>query len=167
MQQDADDMVGKLVITLSPHTSCGVLGRIIGFTKANVGFAHPYTISARRRNCDGDEDTTMLLLDALINFSREYLPQTVGGTMDTPLILTLNLKPEEVDDEVHAMETVENYGLDFYDKTLTNPSPSEVKPSSVEDRLGKPEIYQNLGFTHGILMACYCRFAKEEHLYNA
>ncbi len=143
-----DDMVGKLVITLSPHTSCGVLGRVIGFTKANVGFAHPYTISARRRNCDGDEDTTMLLLDALINFSREYLPQTVGGTMDTPLILTLNLKPEEVDDEVFAMETVEDYGLEFYDKTLNYPYPSEVKPASVEDRLGKPEIYSNIGFTH-------------------
>ncbi len=144
-----DDMVGKLVITLSPHTSCGVLGRIIGFTKANVGFAHPYTISARRRNCDGDEDTTMLLLDALINFSREYLPQTVGGTMDTPLILTLNLKPEEVDEEVFAMETVEDYGLEFYDKTLSYPYPSELKPGSVEDRLGKPEIYSNIGFTHG------------------
>lgn len=144
-----DDLVGKLVITLSPHTSCGVLGRVIGFTKANVGFAHPYTISARRRNCDGDEDTTMLLLDALINFSREYLPQTVGGTMDTPLILTLNVKPEEVDDEVHAMEAVDNYGIDFYDKTFGYPYPSEVKPSSVEDRLGKEGIYHDIGFTHG------------------
>lgn len=143
-----EDLIGNLVITLSPHTSCGVLGRIIGFTRANVGFAHPYTISARRRNCDGDEDTTMLLLDALINFSREYLPQTVGGTMDTPLILTLNIKPEEVDDEVHAMETVERYGLEFYDKTLAYAIPSEVKLSLVEDRLGSKEIYYGLGFSH-------------------
>ncbi|EQD43232.1 protein containing DNA polymerase II large subunit DP2, partial [mine drainage metagenome] len=58
-----NDLVGKLVITLSPHTSCGVTNRIIGFTDANVGFAHPYVICARRRNCDGDEDSTMLLLD--------------------------------------------------------------------------------------------------------
>ena len=143
------DMVGKLMITLSPHTSCGVLNRVIGFTRANVGLAHPYIISARRRNCDGDEDTTMLLLDALINFSREYLPQTVGGTMDTPLILTLNVKPEEVDDEVHAMETVDKYGLDFYEKTMNYPYPSEVRPGIVEDRLGKPEIYQGIKFTHG------------------
>ncbi len=146
--QDAKDMVGKLVITLSPHTSCGVLGRIIGFTDANIGFAHPYTISARRRNCDGDEDTTMLLLDALINFSRDYLPQTVGGTMDTPLILTINVKPEEVDDEVHVMETVDSYPLEFYEKTYLNSPPSEVKISSVEDRLNTKDIYQGLIFSH-------------------
>ncbi len=146
---DWKDMVGRLVITLSPHTSCGVLGRIIGFTDVNVGFAHPYTISARRRNCDGDEDTTMLLLDALLNFSRNYLPQTVGGTMDTPLILTLNVKPEEVDDEVHVMETVEKYPLEFYEKTYTNAAPSEVKISSVEDRLNTPSIFSGLVFSHG------------------
>lgn len=144
-----NDMLGKLVITLSPHTSCGVLNRIIGFTSANVGFAHPYTISARRRNCDGDEDTTMLLLDAMINFSREYLPQTVGGTMDTPLILTINVKPEEVDDEVHAMETVEKYPLDFYEKTYSKSSPAEVKISCVEDRLNKDSIFSGIMFTHG------------------
>ncbi len=144
-----NDMIGKLVITLSPHTSCGVLNRIIGFTDASVGFAHPYTVTARRRNCDGDEDTTMLLLDALINFSRDYLPQTVGGTMDTPLILTLNVKPEEVDDEVHVMETVERYPLEFYDKTYTYAYPSEAKVPCVEDRLGKAEIYFDIGFTHG------------------
>src|SRR5208283_5843911 len=102
----------------SPHTSAGVLGRIAGFTDAHVGFAHPYVISARRRNCDGDEDTTMLLLDALINFSRSYLPVTIGGTMDAPLILTIRVVPEEVDDEVHAMEVTNGYGLQFYDKTL-------------------------------------------------
>ena len=145
----ANDMVGKLVITLSPHTSCGVLNRIIGFTDANIGFAHPYTISARRRNCDGDEDTTMLLLDALINFSREYLPQTVGGTMDTPLILTLNVKPEEVDDEVHVMEAVDRYPLEFYEKTYAGSPPSEVKIGAVEDRLNTERIFSGILFTHG------------------
>ncbi len=147
--QTMDDMIGKLVITLSPHTSCGVLNRIIGFTDASVGFAHPYTITARRRNCDGDEDTTMLLLDALVNFSREYLPQTVGGTMDTPLILTLNVKPEEVDDEVHVMETVEQYPIEFYEKTFAYTPPSEAKVSCIEDRLEKPEAFFGIGFTHG------------------
>ena len=145
---DVNDMVGRLVITLSPHTSCGVLNRIIGFTDANIGFAHPYTISARRRNCDGDEDTTMLLLDALINFSRNYLPQTVGGTMDTPLILTLNVKPEEVDDEVHVMETVERYPPEFYEKTYANSSPSEIKIGCVEDRLNTKDIFSGIMFTH-------------------
>ncbi len=145
-----DELIGQSVITLSPHTSCGVLGRIIGFTEAHVGFAHPYTITARRRNCDGDEDTTMLLLDALVNFSRKYLPVTIGGTMDAPLILTINILPEEVDDEVHDMEVVQNYGLAFYDKTMASPSaaPSEVTLELVRNRLGKRTVYQGLSFTH-------------------
>ncbi|MCL5405050.1 MAG: DNA polymerase II large subunit [Candidatus Marsarchaeota archaeon] len=142
------DLVGQYVITLSPHTSAGVLARIIGFTDASVGFAHPYLVSARRRNCDGDEDTTMLLVDALINFSKRYMPTTVGGTMDAPLILTVNVKPEEVDDEVHSMEVVERYGLDFYDKTFSYPAPGEVKVEVVADRLGKDSAYKGINFTH-------------------
>ncbi len=143
-----DDLIGNYVITLSPHTSAGVVGRIIGFTDANVGFAHPYYISARRRNCDGDEDTTMLLMDALLNFSKHYLPITIGGTMDAPLILTVNVKPEEVDDEVHNMEIIRNYTKDFYDKTFEYPPPSEVKVKIVEDELNTSDIYSHLEFTH-------------------
>ncbi len=143
-----DDLVGHFVITLSPHTSCGVLGRIIGFTNAHVGLAHPYTISARRRNCDGDEDTTMLLLDGLINFSKRYLPVTIGGTMDAPLILTLHVLAEEVDDEAHAMDATAKYGINFYNKTFSYPSPSEVTVELVGNRLGTEKIYKNISFSH-------------------
>jgi len=146
--ESVQDLVGHMVITLSPHTSSGVLGRIIGFTNSSVGLAHPYTISARRRNCDGDEDTTMLLLDALVNFSREYLSTSVGGTMDAPLILTVKIAPEEVDDEVHAMEIASSYGLDFYNKTLSYASPSEVKVELVANRLGTESVSSGLMFTH-------------------
>ncbi len=147
--EDVNGLLGQNVITLSPHTSCGVLGRIIGFTEANVGFAHPYTISARRRNCDGDEDTTMLLLDGLINFSKAYLPTTIGATMDAPLILTPNVMPEEVDDEVHATEVCESFPLEFYNKTLDSTSTAEINIESVKDRLQKKdERFKNLRFTH-------------------
>ncbi len=142
-----NDLIGHLAITLSPHTSCGVTNRIIGFTDANVGFAHPYVICARRRNCDGDEDSTMLLLDALVNFSREYHPSSTGGTMDIPIILTVNVKPEEVDDEVHAMECVPGYPLEFYRKAYEKVSPSEVKLEIVESRLNSKSIYSNIMFT--------------------
>ena len=144
----AQDLVGKLVLTLAPHTSCAVLNRVVGFTDANVGFAHPYTICARRRNCDGDEDTTMLLLDALINYSKAYLPTNIGGTMDEPLLLATRVAPEEVDDEVHAMEVVGAYTLEFYEKTLAGSPPSEAKMELVENRLGSKSIYDNLRFTH-------------------
>ncbi len=144
-----EELLGHCVVTLSPHTSCGVLCRIIGFTDANVGFAHPYTITARRRNCDGDEDTTMLLLDALINFSKHYLPSTIGGTMDAPIILTANVHPEEVDDEVWDMEVAESYSKEFYDKTLERAMPGELSIERVSSRLNTEAAFGNLMFTHG------------------
>ncbi len=50
------DLIGKLVIGLAPHTSAGVLGRLVGFTNASVGYAHPFFHAAKRRNCfHGDE----------------------------------------------------------------------------------------------------------------
>ncbi|MCL4383774.1 DNA polymerase II large subunit [Candidatus Marsarchaeota archaeon] len=143
-----DDLIGHFVITLSPHTSCGVLGRIIGFTDANIGLAHPYMISARRRNADGDEDSTLLLLDGLLNFSKSYLPSSIGGTMDAPLILTINIIPEEVDDEVWNMETIKEYNMDFYEKTMNHASPGEAVVECVGNRLGSDKIYENLYFTH-------------------
>jgi DNA polymerase II large subunit len=146
--KDRNDLVGHLGVGLSPHTSCGVLSRIIGFTKANVGYAHPYLISARRRNCDGDEDSCMLLMDALLNFSPSFLPASRGGTMDAPIVLTVILDPKEIDDEVHAMECVSGFPLSFYQGALAGKSPGEVEVEQIRSRLGKPEQFYNINFTH-------------------
>ena len=78
---DRADLVGELVFGMAPHTSAAVVGRIVGFTSAAVGYAHPYFHAAKRRNCDGDEDCVMLLMDGLLNFSREYLPDQRGGSV--------------------------------------------------------------------------------------
>ncbi|MFB6271195.1 MAG: type III effector protein, partial [Halobacterium sp.] len=48
---ERDDLVGELVFGMAPHTSAAVVGRIIGFTSAAVGYAHPYFHAAKRRNC--------------------------------------------------------------------------------------------------------------------
>jgi DNA polymerase II large subunit len=101
-------------------------------------------------NCDGDEDALFLLLDAFLNFSKKFLPDKRGGQMDAPLVLTTILDPKEVDGEVHNMDTMWEYPLEFYEKTLEMPSPKEVKEfmETVEDRLGKPEQYEGIGYTH-------------------
>lgn len=99
--------------------------------------------------CDGDEDAVMLLLDALLNFSRYYLPEKRGGKMDAPLVVTTRLDPREVDSEVHNMDVVRYYPLEFYKATYELKSPKEVKViERVEDRLGKPEMYEGIKFTH-------------------
>ncbi|MDG5778631.1 DNA polymerase II large subunit, partial [Haloarculaceae archaeon H-GB1-1] len=48
---DRDELVGELVFGMAPHTSAATVGRVIGFTTAAVGYAHPYFHAAKRRNC--------------------------------------------------------------------------------------------------------------------
>ena len=80
-----DDLVGHLIVGLAPHTSVGIVGRIIGFAETNVCFATPIWHSAKRRDADGDADSIMLLMDSLLNFSRQFLSDKIGGLMDAPL----------------------------------------------------------------------------------
>jgi DNA polymerase II large subunit len=49
--EERDDLVGELVFGMAPHTSAAVVGRVVGFTSAAVGYAHPYFHAAKRRNC--------------------------------------------------------------------------------------------------------------------
>ncbi|MFA4956072.1 MAG: DNA-directed DNA polymerase II large subunit [Candidatus Methanoperedens sp.] len=63
--ENISDLIGELVIGLAPHTSAGVLGRLVGFTNASVGYAHPFFHAAKRRNCfHGDEKLLVLKGDS-------------------------------------------------------------------------------------------------------
>ena len=148
--KNKNDIIGHLTVIMSPHTSAGILSRLIGSTKGRVAYMHPYLVCGTRRNCDGDENCFMSLMDVLLNFSKSYLPETRGGTMDIPIVLTTVLNPKEVDDEVHVMETITKLPLEFYEKTEKFESPSSLKLELVENKLDTPEQYENLGFTHDI-----------------
>ncbi|MGD2248379.1 MAG: DNA polymerase II large subunit [Candidatus Methanofastidiosia archaeon] len=139
------DLLGHLVIGLAPHTSAGVLGRIIGSVHAKVGYAHPYFHAAKRRNCDGDEDAIMLVLDALLNFSVYYLPEKRGGKMDAPLVLTTKIDPREVDKEAHDLDIVSRYPVELYTSDFV--PPSDIPVETVKNRLGTPAQYQSFKFT--------------------
>ncbi len=145
-----DDLIGKLVIGLAPHTSAGVLGRLIGFTTASVGYAHPYFHAAKRRNCDGDEDCVMLLMDGLLNFSRSFLPDKRGGQMDAPLVLTTRIDPDEIDKEAHNIDVAFSYPLAFYEATLEYKNPKDIVKlmDTISGRLGTHAQYEGFGFTH-------------------
>ncbi|HEX9907499.1 MAG TPA: DNA polymerase II large subunit, partial [Thermoplasmata archaeon] len=147
-----DDLVGHLVVGLAPHTSGGVLARIVGFSAAHAGYAHPFFHAAKRRNCDGDEDSIIILLDCLLNFSRSYLPEKRGGLMDAPLVLTTKLDPNEIDKEAHNMDVVSKYPLEFYRATQRYAHPKEVEPMMdlVGGRIGTVLQYEGLGFTHNV-----------------
>jgi DNA polymerase II large subunit len=145
-----EDLIGHLVIGLSPHTSAGVIGRIIGFTKSNVGYAHPFYQTAKRRNCDGDEDAVMLLMDGFLNFSKKFLSSNRGGTMDAPLVLSITLNPKEVDDESHDMEMLgdRHYPLEFYEAAEAITMPGDVKLKRVKNVLETDDAYGEIPFTH-------------------
>ena len=144
-----EDLIGKIVIGLAPHTCAGVLGRIIGFTDLNVCFAHPFWHSAKRRDCDGDEDSIMLALDAFLNFSREYLPDRIGGIMDSPLFIIRVINPQEVQRQAHEFDVASRYPLSFYEETLkgSNARLFMEKIDIVKQRFGSEKQLQGFGFT--------------------
>ena len=142
------DLVGHLAIALAPHTCAAITTRIIGFSKTQGFFAHPLIHAATRRDCDGDEACVTLLLDALINFSRSYLPAHRGSTQDAPLVLTSRLKPSEVDDMVFHMDVAFFYPLEFYRACEEYKDPWEVKIDQIGKRLGTPLENEGMGFTH-------------------
>ncbi|MEM0156896.1 MAG: DNA polymerase II large subunit [Thermoplasmataceae archaeon] len=146
-----EDLIGKLVIGLAPHTSGGILGRIIGFSEASGCYAHPFFHAAKRRNCDGDEDSILLLMDGLLNFSREYLPSTRGGLMDAPLVLTVQLNPDEVDKEAMNVDTLWEYPMEFYRAAEERRAPSEIEElmMTMSVRIKKTGTFMGSGFTTG------------------
>jgi len=144
-----EDLIGHLVIGLAPHTCAGILGRIIGFTKLRVCLAHPLWHSAKRRDCDGDEDSIMLALDAFLNFSREYLPDQIGGIMDSPLFIIQAINPQEVQRQAHELDVAFKYPLAFYENTLKRTSSREIVDliDIVKHRFGTEAQFQSFGFT--------------------
>jgi DNA polymerase II large subunit len=144
-----DDLLGVLVVSIAPHTSAGIISRVIGFSKSQGIYAHPYLHAACRRNADGDELCVILLMDALLNFSRQFLPDRRGGrTMDAPLVLSTKLDPLEIDGEAYNVDVVSSYPLEFYEAAKECKMPYDVKIKRVEDLLNKPEQYEGLMFTH-------------------
>ncbi len=145
-----EGLIGHLGIGLAPHTSGGVLLRIIGFMPASGGYAHPFFHAAKRRNCDGDEDSIILLLDGLMNFSRLFLPDRRGGLMDAPLVLTTRLDPDEVDKEAHNLDCLHSYPLELYHAAMEYRHPREIEGmmDMVSSRIGSNLQFEGIGFTH-------------------
>lgn len=145
-----EDLIGQLTFGLAPHTSGCILCRIIGYSNIRGCYGHPFFHAAKRRNCDGDEDCIILAMDALLNFSKSYLPDRRGGLMDAPLVLTTRLDPNEIDKEAHNIDCLRKYPLEFYYAAMDMKDPKEIEKimDLIAGRIGKPEQYEGIGFTH-------------------
>ncbi len=144
------DLPGTLVAVIAPHISAAVVGRIIGFSKTQGFFVNPMFHAAIRRDCDGDEASVILLMDSLLNFSKQYLPDRRGSTQDAPLVLTSKLVPAEVDDMVFDLDVCWRYPLEFYEACMNFKQPWEVEIEQFGKRLETDNQYCNFGFTHNV-----------------
>lgn len=160
--KNKEDLAGHLAIGLAPHTSAGIITRIVGTSKTQCFLAHPYIHAAMRRDCDGDESCIVLLMDAFLNFSRKYLPSSRGSVMDAPLVLTSVLLPKEVDDMIFNMDIAWKYPLKMYRLANEYKLPYDINIRKMGDVLGTINQYENIGFTHdttninaGVLCSSY------------
>ena len=82
-------------------------------------------------------------MDALLNFSKVYLPSTRGGKMDAPLVLSSRIDPEEIDDESHNIDVMPRLPKELYEKTLEFAKPSDVLDlvDNVKKRIGTDDQY--------------------------
>ncbi len=78
-----DDLVGELVFGMAPHTSAAVVGRVVGFTSAAVGYAHPYFHASKRRNCFHPA-TKIWYEDETGQWHYDRLDSIVEGRLDDP-----------------------------------------------------------------------------------
>lgn len=145
-----EDLIGHLVLGLAPHTSAGIVGRIIGFSKTQVCLAQPMWHAAQRRDCEGDETCIILLMDAFLNFSKEFLPSHRGATQDAPLVVTSILVPAEIDDMAFDIDVLWKYPLEFYEAAEQGRYPREIKIEQLKSRLRTEKAYYDFGFTHNI-----------------
>jgi len=144
-----DDLVGHLIIGLAPHTSVGIVGRIIGYTNTQVCLGTAVWHSAKRRDADGDADSIMLLMDSLLNFSRLFLSDRIGGLMDAPLLIQPIVMPQEVQRQAHNYEVVNAYPLSFFEATLRKEKASEIMDVEIlKSRLETERQFYGYGFTH-------------------
>jgi len=145
-----DDLIGHLIVGLAPHTSVGIVGRIIGFTDSQVCLGSPIWHSAKRRDCDGDADSIMLLTDAFLNFSYSFLPEKIGGLMDAPLLIQPIVLPHEVQRQAHNVDIDKKYSLEFYKYTWQGVKASDTSNliEILKNRIGEDKQFYDYGYTH-------------------
>ncbi len=143
-----------------PQTGASLpVDKVITVDPVRSGTKHTYSLTVGGTNtlvandlyvgqCDGDEDCVMLLMDGLINFSKQYLPDSRGGRMDAPLVMSSRIDPAEIDDEAHNIDVVDRYPRELYEASRRLADPEEVRIELAEDTLGTPDAYHGFAHTH-------------------
>jgi DNA polymerase II large subunit len=86
----------------------------------------------------------------LINFSRAFLPEKRGGRMDAPIVISTELNPLEIDDEVYDVDVVSEYPLSFYKSAEAEEDLSKINIKTFGDIVQEKDSCLNWGFTHAV-----------------
>ena len=120
-----ENVIGLLIVGISPTSQIGVLGRVIGYTSNNVLYAHPVWHHLKSRQCNGVSDSITLFLYVMFNFSREFISAFHGGSLDTPTIV--NLVDNWDDLLICSKTTIFSQNLSFYQNLeLKSPKPKPI-----------------------------------------
>ncbi|WP_123535727.1 LAGLIDADG family homing endonuclease [Halosimplex salinum] len=131
----------------------------VSYTESDVDHVYCLTVDETHslvagdlsvKQCDGDEDCVMLLMDGLLNFSKQFLPDQRGGQMDAPLVMSSRIDPAEIDDEAHNIDIMREYPREFYEATRDLADPEDVEDimTIAEATLGTDEEYTGFDHTH-------------------
>jgi len=92
------DLTGHLTVGLAPHTSAGSLSRIIGFTDAQVCYAHPFYHAAKRRNCFNFDQRVFLY-----DYKKDkFITEKIGNIVENYI-----KNNESIDIDFHGTKKIE------------------------------------------------------------
>ena len=121
-----EDLVGELVFGMAPHTSAAVVGRVVGFTSAAVGYAHPYFHAAKRRNCFHPETEIVYGRDG--SRQRESIRSFVEARLEDPRTDDFGTVVQELDGEVRvpSVDTDGNRVIRAVEAVSKHPAPDHL-----------------------------------------
>jgi len=88
-------------------------------------------------------------MDSLLNFSRQFLSDKIGGLMDAPLLIQPLVLPHESQSQAHNFEVTKSFPLSFYESTKLQHKASDVTTIDIiKSRLGTKEQFYGYHYTH-------------------
>ena len=132
---ERDDLVGELVFGMAPHTSAATVGRVVGFTSAAVGYAHPYFHAAKRRNCFHPETEIEYRDDT--GRHRETIEEFVEARLDDPRTDDFGTLVDELDGNVTVPSIDEHGNNSTQPVTAVSKHPSQDHLVHIETKHGR------------------------------
>jgi len=131
--EDRQDLVGELVFGMAPHTSAATVARVVGFTSAAVGYAHPYFHAAKRRNCFHPE--TAIRYETENGQLRDCsVEQFVESRLSDPREDEFGVQVQELDGEVlvESLDDDGNWTTKPVDAVSKHPAPDHLVEVTTE-----------------------------------